>query len=68
MAPCGSASLIPLDRIFFIYSLRAIGPGTMVLLANNTLAAWFDRRLGPAISLATFDGGSDGNHSRILFF
>ncbi|MCG8450615.1 MAG: MFS transporter [Pirellulales bacterium] len=28
--------------------LRTIGPGTMTLLANNTLAMWFDRRLGMA--------------------
>ncbi len=27
---------------------RILGPGTMTLLANNTLAAWFDRRLGIA--------------------
>ena len=27
---------------------RVIGAGTMVLLANNTLATWFDRRLGLA--------------------
>ncbi len=27
---------------------RIIGPGTLVLLANNTLARWFDRRLGMA--------------------
>ena len=26
--------------------LRVLGPGTLVLLANNTLATWFDRRLG----------------------
>jgi len=30
---------------------RILGPGTLVLLANNTLAAWFDRRLGLASSL-----------------
>ena len=28
--------------------LRTIGPGIMTLLANNTLAIWFDRRLGLA--------------------
>jgi len=27
---------------------RIIGPGALVLLANNTLATWFDRRLGLA--------------------
>ena len=32
--------------------LRMCGPGTMTLLANNTLAAWFDRRLGLASSIA----------------
>lgn len=32
--------------------LRMFGPGTMTLLANNTLAAWFDRRLGMASSIA----------------
>ena len=50
---CASASLIQgWIALFFIYlALRTVGPGTMVLLANNTLAAWFDRRLGLAISL-----------------
>ncbi|TWU24707.1 MFS transporter [Bythopirellula polymerisocia] len=32
--------------------LRMFGPGTMTLLANNTLAAWFDRRLGLVSSIA----------------
>jgi len=31
--------------------LRIMGPGTLVLLANNTLATWFDRRLGLASAL-----------------
>jgi MFS family permease len=31
--------------------LRGIGSGALVLLANNTLAAWFDRRLGLAIGI-----------------
>ncbi len=50
---CACASLIQgWIALFFIYlALRAVGPGTMVLLANNTLAAWFNRRLGLAISL-----------------
>lgn len=50
---CICASLIQgWIALFFVYlALRTIGPGTMVLLANNTLAAWFDRRLGLAISL-----------------
>jgi OFA family oxalate/formate antiporter-like MFS transporter len=42
----GSATLM----IAFVM-LRALGSGTLVLLANNTLAAWFDRRLGFAIGL-----------------
>ncbi len=32
--------------------LRFFGPGTMTLLANNSLAAWFDCRLGTASSAA----------------
>lgn len=32
--------------------LRLFGPGTMTLLANNSLAAWFDCRLGTASSAA----------------
>src|SRR5690606_23149132 len=32
--------------------LRLFGPGTMTLLANNSLAAWFDSRLGSASSAA----------------
>ena len=31
-------------------ALRMSGPGSLTLLANNTLAAWFDRRLGKASS------------------
>lgn len=31
--------------------LRMFGPGTMTLLANNTLATWFDRRLGLVSSI-----------------
>ncbi len=33
---------------------RILGPGTLVLLANNTLAAWFDRRLGLASGMMQF--------------
>jgi len=33
--------------LFFAFVLlRTVGPGSMTLLANNTLASWFDRRLG----------------------
>jgi MFS transporter, OFA family, oxalate/formate antiporter len=31
-------------------AMRLVGPGVMTILANNTLAAWFDRRLGKATS------------------
>ena len=31
--------------------LRIVGPGTLALLAHNTLASWFDRRLGLASSM-----------------
>jgi len=34
------------------FMLRTFGPGTMTLLANNTLAAWFDSRLGLASSIS----------------
>ena len=56
--------------LFFIYlALRTIGPGTMVLLANNTLAAWFDRRLGLAISLMQLSmAGAMAVVPGILFF
>lgn len=38
--------------LFFAFvALRILGPGTLTLLANNTLAAWFDRRLGMASGL-----------------
>ncbi|HMO86103.1 MAG TPA: MFS transporter, partial [Lacipirellulaceae bacterium] len=32
-------------------AMRLVGPGVMTLLANNTLAAWFDARLGAATSV-----------------
>ena len=31
-------------------ALRIAGPGSLTLMANNTMAAWFDRRLGKASS------------------
>ena len=39
-------SLLSLFMAFMLF--RILGPGTLVLLANNTLATWFDRRLGLA--------------------
>ena len=42
-----------LFTLFVAFSLlRLFGPGTMTLLANNSLAAWFDYRLGSASSAA----------------
>lgn len=38
---------LPMLFIAFV-AMRMIGPGALVLMANNTLAAWFDRRLGVA--------------------
>ncbi|HMP05636.1 MAG TPA: MFS transporter, partial [Lacipirellulaceae bacterium] len=32
-------------------AMRLVGPGVMTLLANHTLAAWFDARLGAATSV-----------------
>ena len=49
-ATCVAASQVrnaPTLLVVFLL-LRLIGPGTMSLLANNTLAMWFDRRLGMA--------------------
>ncbi len=47
-ATCALASQMRgVVTLFIVFTLlRMIGPGTMVLLANNTLATWFDRRLG----------------------
>lgn len=52
-AACVFASLTTgVVTLFLAFvSLRMLGPGTLVLLANNTLANWFDRRLGTASSL-----------------
>ena len=35
-------------------ALRALGPGALVLLSNNTLAAWFHRRLGTVSGTNSF--------------
>jgi MFS family permease len=52
IAACVFASQITgIVTMFFAFlALRMVGPGTLTLLANNTLAAWFDRRLGKASS------------------
>lgn len=42
-----AASVQNLPMLFATFVvMRMVGPGALVLLANNTLAAWFDRRLG----------------------
>lgn len=53
IAACVFASQVQgVITLFFAFVLlRAIGPGSMALMANNTLAAWFDRRLGLASGL-----------------
>jgi MFS family permease len=40
------------------FGLRMIGAGLMSLLATNTLAAWFDRRLGLACGIMQFGGAA----------
>jgi MFS family permease len=40
------------------FGLRLIGAGLMSLLATNTLAAWFDRRLGIACGIMQFGGAA----------
>jgi len=49
-AACVFASQVQgVVTLFFAFMiLRTVGPGSMTLLANNTLASWFNRRLGLA--------------------
>ncbi len=67
-ATCLAASQVhgTLMLLVVFLLLRMVGPGTMSLLANNTLAMWFDRRLGMASgflqvgmagAIATFPAG-----------
>jgi OFA family oxalate/formate antiporter-like MFS transporter len=47
-----SASVTNVPTLFVAFvAMRMFGPGVMTLLANNTLAAWFDLRLGLASSV-----------------
>jgi MFS family permease len=39
---------------FAFFALRALGPGALVLLSNNMLAAWFHRRLGAVTGANSF--------------
>ena len=49
---CAACSQITGSITLFLafLALRVTGPGTMTLLATNTLATWFDRRLGKVSS------------------
>jgi len=49
-AACALAASVQNVAMLFatFFIMRMVGPGLMTLLANNTLAAWFDRRLGVA--------------------
>src|SRR5687768_9170112 len=49
------------------FGLRLIGAGLMSLLATNTLAAWFDRRLGLACGIMQFGGAASVAIVPILF-
>jgi MFS family permease len=55
-AACLAAAAVQSVPMLFAvcFAMRLIGPGVMSLLANNTLAAWFDRRLGAATSALQF--------------
>lgn len=52
IAACVFASQISgIATMFFAFlALRMAGPGSLTLMANNTMAAWFDRHLGKASS------------------
>jgi MFS family permease len=49
------------------FGLRLLGAGLMSLLATNTLAAWFDRRLGLACGIMQFGGAASVALMPILF-
>lgn len=53
---CMSLSLVGgvVSLGFAFFAMRALGPGALVLLSNNTLAAWFHRRLGTATGTNSF--------------
>jgi OFA family oxalate/formate antiporter-like MFS transporter len=52
VAACVFASRISglVSMFFAFFALRMAGPGSLTLMANNTVAAWFDQRLGKASS------------------
>lgn len=55
-AACALAASVQNVAMLFItfFVMRMVGPGLMTLLANNTLAAWFDHRLGVASGAMQF--------------
>jgi MFS family permease len=53
-----STARSPLMLLAACFGLRLIGAGLMSLLATNTLAAWFDRRLGLACGIMQFGGAA----------
>jgi MFS family permease len=57
---CFLASAVQNAAMLFVacLAMRMIGAGVMTLLANNTLAAWFDRKLGLACSLMQLAGAA----------
>lgn len=57
-AACLLASTVQNAAMLFVacLAMRMVGAGVMTLLANNTLAAWFDRKLGLACSLMQLAG------------
>jgi len=59
-AACVFASTAQNAAMLFVacLGLRMIGAGMMSLLATNTLAAWFDRRLGLACGVMQFGGAA----------
>lgn len=51
LACVGSSQIAGSFTMFLAFlALRVTGPGTLTLLSTNTLAAWFDRRLGKVSS------------------
>jgi MFS family permease len=57
---CFFASAVHNAGMLFVacFGLRMLGAGLMSLLATNTLAAWFDRRLGFACGVMQFGGAA----------
>jgi MFS family permease len=52
-ASCALMALVQSSAMLLLgfFALRTVGPGMLSLVAGNTLALWFDRRLGAASSV-----------------